>query len=475
MFQVSSLKSSRVAVLGLARTGLSVARFLLDRGARVLALDEKTGGTMDESAESIRRAGAEVRLGPVVPKDLESADLVVLSPGVSVFHPAVRAVADRVPVWSEIELASRFLTVPIVAVTGTNGKSTTTVLLGNMFEAAGSRVFVGGNLGVPLIEAVGGNWDRIVCEVSSFQLEAVHRFRPSVGVCLNVSDNHLDRHKDMREYESLKRKLFANQTADDWAVLNVEDERIIRWIPTLPACVCGFGRRPGSSAQFHADGDRIVGRIGPGEESYSLEGSRLTGMQNLENAAAAVAAARLAGCTPEAVRGGLAAFQPLPHRMAWVREVQGVGFWDDSKATNVGAVLGALESVEGTAVLILGGLDKGGDFGLLAKKNPGKLRAVVLLGQARDRIHASLKDAVPARLVGSMAEAVQAAWEAAKPGDQVLLSPGCASFDMFKNYEERGECFGEAVRRLAGSMGRGRMGRASGGRRTKGEYEARMC
>ncbi|MBI2059924.1 MAG: UDP-N-acetylmuramoyl-L-alanine--D-glutamate ligase [Nitrospirae bacterium] len=500
--QISNLKSARVAVLGLASTGRAVCRFLLREGATVLGLDQKDTLLMQEIVKPLVEAGVTVRLGPHRSEDFRGVDVLVLSPGVSISHPTIKEVSNRIPVWSEIELAYRHLKAPIIGVTGTNGKSTTTVLIGKILEAAGKRVFTGGNLGTPLIEAVGGSWDWIVCEISSFQLEAIREFRPKIGVFLNITDDHLDRHKDFNEYFDAKKRLFEHQRSEDFAVINLDDPLLADWARALSASLIGTSRLRSTSPGAFLRGDELVYGDTRVEESYPLAEANLKGVHNIENMLASIAAARLAFCPPDAIRSVLKTFQPLPHRMEWVGAVKGVDFYDDSKATNVGAVIRAIESMTPTTgempregrsperltrktVLILGGLDKGGDFGLIASQSD-RIRHAVLIGQARQRLEEALRGRVETSPAGSMGEAVRSAWKSAEEGDAVLLSPACASFDMFKSYKDRGEQFCEAVRKLAaevsasgreGSQARKTGSKPSDGgtaKSPKGVYEARM-
>ncbi|MBI2891302.1 MAG: UDP-N-acetylmuramoyl-L-alanine--D-glutamate ligase [Nitrospirae bacterium] len=483
------LTGRKVCVVGLAVTGQSVARFLLKRGAAVSGLDERTDARMRAQVQPLARRGMEVRLGPLTPDAFEGADLIIISPGVSVHHPALETVRGRVPIWGEVELAYRFLDAPLIGVTGTNGKSTTVVLLGCMLKRAGYRTFVGGNLGQPLIEAVGGKWDRIVCELSSFQGEAVETFRPSIGVVLNVSDNHLDRHKDFAEYLEAKRNLFRAQRREDVLVVNADDPVLRSWAAESRARVYGFSRTRRQVRGAWGGGRGALFADGRKREAFPLANLRINETQNLENILAAATAARLAGCPAPAVRKALKSFRGLPHRLEEIGRVDGVRFVDDSKATNVAAVARALDSVPGRTVLILGGLDKGGDFGQLTSRYR-KVRHAVLIGQARERIYNSIKGWIPTSIASSMEGAVRQAWRASRPGDVILLSPGCASFDMFESYAHRGEKFRQAAARLAARRGRsqGKTARRAGKARPraaigggrfgaihKGEHEARMC
>jgi len=434
----------RVMVVGLGASGAAAARFLHSRGANLVLTDRRAD--IDQS----KLPPAAFRLGPEQAEWLDGIELVVTSPGVPRDALLLReAVARRIPVISEIELASRFIAAPIAAITGTNGKSTVTVLLGEILKAAGMRVFAGGNLGTPLVEAAGSAYDAIVAEISSFQLEWIERFRPHVGVHLNLTDDHFDRYHDLEDYGRAKARLFENQHETDWAILNRDDARVWKLASALRSQVVGFGLGPaaahagiwpgGRSLVFEIDGRR--GRIG-------TEGLRLPGRHNLVNAMAASAAALAMRVEPRAIERALGEFNGLPHRIEFVREKDGVSFIDDSKGTNVGAVVEALEAMAGPVILIAGGLDKGGDYAPLIDPVRRKVRRVILNGAARDKIAAALGGAAEIESVSTLKEAVECAWRAARRGDTVLLSPACASFDQFRDYAERGGIYQKLVRAL---------------------------
>jgi len=369
-------------------------------------------------------------------------DLVVPSPGVPRTHPVLRAAAERaIEVTSEIELAVRLGRARLVAITGTNGKSTTTSLVGRALTLAGVRTFTGGNLGRPLIEALDADAETWVAEVSSFQLEWVRRFRPAIGCLLNVTPDHLDRHADFAEYRDAKARLFAAQTSADSAVFNRDDPEVAAIGATLPARRFSFGEQPLPEGAF-LENRVVVVRLDGREERVGLGRTRLAGRHNAENIMAAALLARLAGAPLAAIQEAVDTLEPLPHRLALVAERRGVRWYDDSKATNVGAAVKSLDSFPGPIVLLAGGVDKGGDYAPLA-------RLVLVFGAARDRIAASLAGSgVAVRRVDDLAEAVQTAAAAAEPGDVVLLAPACSSFDMFRDYADRGRAFARAVEGL---------------------------
>lgn len=440
----------RALVVGFRRTGQAVARVLARRGCAVRATDAQEDAALAAGAAAI--PGVELRLGAQTPALLDGVDLVVPSPGVPRGAPLLaEAVRRRIPVRAEVEVAFRLLDCPIVGITGTNGKSTTTTLVGRALERAGRRTFTGGNLGTPLILAVDSTPDMAVSEVSSFQLEWVERFRPRVGCLLNVTADHLDRHADFAEYRDAKARLFAAQGPDDWAVLNGDDPECVAVARRCAARVVTFGSRADLAAGGAIlDGGAVVLRLpGAAEERYDLARTRLVGRHNVENILAAVTVARLAGAPPAAVQEAIDTVEPLPHRLALVAERSAVRWYDDSKATNVGATVKSLESFTQPVVLLAGGVDKGGDYAPLAAAARGRVRRALVFGAARERLAAALEAAeVAVERVGDLPAAVDAAAAVARPGDVVLLAPACSSFDMFTDYAARGRAFRAAVEAL---------------------------
>jgi UDP-N-acetylmuramoylalanine--D-glutamate ligase len=435
---------TRALVVGLGRTGRAVATVLAGRGVRVRAADRRADVAVELPAQ------VELHIGEDGPGLLAGVDLVVPSPGVPRDAPILAAAVRRgVPVWSEIELAARLLRCPIVGVTGTNGKSTTTSLVGLALARAGRRTFVGGNLGTPLVLAADDPPDVAVAEVSSFQLEWVDRFRPHVAALLNLTPDHLDRHASFEEYREAKARLFAAQEAGDFAVVNRDDPEAWGVSAGLRARVVSFGAAAVACGAFAGEG--FVGLRLPDrpEERYDLGRTRLTGRHNLENILAAATIARLAGAPPDAVQEAIDTATPLPHRLARVAERAGVSFWDDSKATNVGAAAKSLASFAGPVVLLVGGVDKGGGYDALVGAASGKVRLALAFGAAGDRIAAALAaGGVAVERVRTLDEAVAAAATAARVGDAVLLAPACSSFDQFADYAARGRAFRAAVEAL---------------------------
>jgi UDP-N-acetylmuramoylalanine--D-glutamate ligase len=443
------LSGKRVMVIGLGVSGVAAARFLASRGATLVMTDRRV------DVECSGLPAGVVKLGAEDANWLDDVELIVTSPGVPRDAVLLRAATERqIPVIGEIELASRFLDAPIAAITGTNGKSTVVVLLGEILKASGRRTFVGGNLGTPLIEAVDGKWDVAVVEVSSFQLEWIEKFQPRAGVHLNLSDDHFDRYKDLDDYGRAKARLFENQQVSDYAILNRDDPNVWKLAKNLRSYVIGFGLARGesdASIWFDEQANAIVfdfdfveaprGRI-------SLEGFRLRGRHNISNAMAASAAALALGVKAEEIEGALASFRGLPHRIEVVHENGGVTYIDDSKGTNVGAVVEAIDALAAPIILIAGGLDKGGDYAPLRRPLGEKVKLAIFNGAARDKMAAALEGATQIESVATLREAVEHAARAARPGDTVLLSPACSSFDQFKDYAERGNVYKELVRAL---------------------------
>lgn len=451
------IAGKRFLVVGLARSGLAAARFLVRRGAVVAATDRAARPALAAAAEELEALGVRLHLGGHPEEAFVTAQAIVLSPGVPHdLAPIAAARARGVPVMGEFELAAHFIAEPIVAVSGTNGKTTVTELIGRMLAHSGRRVFVGGNIGTPLIGYVdaGRPADTVVAEVSSFQLDTIARFRPAVAVLLNITPDHLDRYPDFEAYVRSKMRLFENQTPRDVAVLNGADPAIRRHAAAIPARRLFYNAADHREAAAWAEPGAIRVRLpGQAAQRFPLARFRLRGPHNLENAAAAALAALAAGAAAAGVQQALDTFTGLPHRLETVGRVGGVDYVNDSKATNVDAVKRALECFAPPVVLIMGGLDKEGDFAALLPEVRRAVKALILIGAAAEKIAAALAGAAPALRAASMAEAVRLAAEQARPGEAVLLSPGCASFDMYANYAARGEDFRREVARLAAAAG----------------------
>ena len=450
------LEDKRVLVVGLARSGLAAASFLRRRGALVTITDRVPEAELGVAVEQARRLGCAIALGGHPQELFTGADLIVLSPGVPLDLPQLVAARARgIPVTGEFELACRQLSLPMVAVTGTNGKTTTTTLIGDMLKRSGRPVFVGGNIGNPLISLLdeADMPELAVVEVSSFQLDIMETFHPQVAVLLNITEDHLDRYPSFDAYAASKCLLFARQTEEDVAVLPADDPLIMgRCAPRSRRLL--FSRHR-TSADAHLNGNRLICRGAGGEiHSYDLGGWQLTGHHNLENLLASVLAASAAGASPDAVQQSINEFRGLPHRLELIHEWRGIRFYNDSKGTNVDAVVRSLESFTEPIVLIAGGRDKGGSYGPLVPLVRDRVKTLILMGESRFLMAKALGHLTCAVVVETMGDAVQVAIRAAVPGDVVLLSPACSSFDLYQNYAERGDHFRCLIYELTGDQGR---------------------
>jgi len=445
------LAGKRVLVVGLARTGIATSLFCAARGAHLTVSEERPEKQVADVAAKLRAAGVALELGGHREETFLQQDLIIPSPGVPTALPCLAAArASGVRIWSEIELAWRALRGRLVAVTGSNGKTTTTALIGHILEAAGIPTIVGGNIGTPLISRVDASSDSTVtvAEVSSFQLETIEAFHPEIGVLLNLTPDHLDRHASFEEYVRAKGRIFENQDEHDVAILNADDPQVTSLAPAS-AQVFWFSRQKRVAAGAFLRDDEVVFRT-DGKETILLRRADipLRGEHNVENVLAASAAAFLGGATPATIASGVRNFAGVEHRLEFVAEIAGVSFYNDSKATNVDATLKAVDAFAGKLLVILGGKDKGGDFTLLRDALRRHARLVLLVGAAADKIAAQLGNAVPLVHAGTLDHAVQVAFERAQSGDTVLLAPACASFDQFENFEHRGRVFKQMVRRL---------------------------
>ena len=442
------LSGKQILVIGLARTGSECARFLAQRGARVWVTDRRTAADLKSEIESLEGLGVHYRLGGEEAAWLDGLDYVIPSPGVSQGNTLLQqAAAQGIPVIGEIELAYRFFKAPLMAITGTNGKSTTTTLIGEMIKASGQKAFVGGNLGAPFVGALGENWDWGVLEISSFQLEWIDKFRPRIAVLLNVTEDHLDRYASFADYRAAKERIFEAQTGDDVAIINRDDPLVWDMRDRIKARVISFGFSETAKGAFSAGGE-IVWRAGAKQERFPLHGAKLHGVHNLENMMAAVAAAKCAGVKSATIQQTLENFPGLEHRLEFVREKGAVRYYNDFKGTNVGAVVKSLASFEEPVILLAGGVDKGGDYAPLREGIRRKVCRLVLFGQAKEIIARALGTLTETVIVDDLYEAVRDAASHARAGDVVLLSPACSSFDQFRNYAERGKVFKSLVQQL---------------------------
>jgi UDP-N-acetylmuramoylalanine--D-glutamate ligase len=446
------VKDKRILVIGMGKTGLATVRFLSGRGAHVLVTDEKPAAQWRDALPIREPVNGGIEVCAYDTDILSRTDMIIPSPGVPPANLILSAaVKSNIPIYSEIELASRFIKTPIIAITGTNGKTTTTSLIGAILQTAGKKVFVGGNIGNPLIDYAGAGQDAdfAVVEVSSFQLQWVERFHPAVAVLMNVTSDHIDYHGDFATYRRIKERIFTNQTTADLAVLNADEDGTDALSKRLVARVCCFSTTRKLDKGIFLDRQNLVYRTDARlPETYPLSMIKMPGAHNVHNVMAAVAAARACGCPLESIVRCIERFRGIAHRIEYAGEKQGVTFYDDSKGTNVGAVEVAVETFNQPVILLMGGRDKEIDFTVLIPRLKSKVKQLVLFGEAGDKIYGAIGSVVPTRRVATLKEAVEAAYGHASPGDVVLLSPGCASFDEFKDYKDRGRFFKETVGNL---------------------------
>ena len=452
------LKNKRVLVVGLGKSGKSAALFLRDRGARVTVSDVRSAEALAGEIPALLDAGVMVETGGHGLLTFRRQDLIVVSPGVPFDTQELKQVrAFGLPIIGELELASRFLQGQIVAITGSNGKTTTTALLGKIFADTGGPTLVGGNIGTPVIDLIAQSTPQTnsVLEVSSFQLETVEQFRPHIAVVLNITQDHLDRHGSFENYAAMKARITAQQTPEDFFVLNAEDKPTQMLAAKTKAQVFWFsGRRAIKQGAFvHGESIVFLSREGAKPEPVMpLAEIPLKGAHNVENVLAAVCAARLGGVSAESIRASVASFKAVEHRLEFVATVRGVAFFNDSKATNVDATKKALEAFPGGVHLILGGKDKNSDYTELADLLRARVKVVYTIGSAAEKIERHLAGVVKIVSAGTLDSAVRQAAQVAVPGDVVLLAPACASFDQFTGYEQRGRVFKDLVKQLlAGS------------------------
>jgi len=453
------LQGKRVLIVGLGKSGVAAAHFLLERGARVTVSDAKPESQFSKEIPELLDRGIAVETGGHGERTFRGQDLIVVSPGVPYdVPPLVQARNQGVPVIGEVELAARFLQGKIVAITGSNGKTTTTALTGEILEHAGLEVQVGGNIGTPVISMVAQSTQETynVLEVSSFQLETIEAFHPRIAVILNVTPDHLDRHGTLEGYTAAKARVFENQTEKDFAVLNADDPICRSLSAKIKAQVMWFSRKAEATIENGAfvRGGKIFWRqAGREQEIMPVSEIPLKGNHNLENVLAAVSAAALAGCAPEKIREAVAQFKAVEHRLEFVASINGVEYFNDSKATNVDATIKALESFPANIHIILGGKDKGSDYTVLKQLLRERARRVYTIGAAAEKIESHIAGSAPLVRAGTLEAAVRRAAELAEPGDIVLLAPACASFDQFENYEHRGRVFKQTVQAMAKRSG----------------------
>ena len=441
-------KDKNISIIGMARTGIAAANFLAGQGARVTLMDGKPKEVLGDALEQLA-SGVNTVFQSSQP--LPDADLVILSPGVDIHSPDLNSARESgTEIISELELAYRVSETPIIAITGTNGKSTTTSLIGHLLEQGGKDVRVGGNIGVPFVSLVKDQpKDYMVLEISSFQLEGAVEFHPKISVILNITPDHLDRHKTIERYAELKERIAAHQTQDDVLVLNHDDPWVHRVAAGKRSQKWYFSMSGPVERGCYLNGDRVLFKDGEKEEAICRISELHQAMQwQVENILPSALVARLAGIDAASIAKTLREFKGLEHRLEWVRSLNGVDFINDSKGTNIGALEKSLNSFDRPIILIAGGQDKGGDFQSLKPLFKKKVKHMVLIGEARPKIQAILNGSFGYEDADDMKTAVSRAYAQAQPGDVVLLSPACASFDMFQDYADRGRQFKGCVQSL---------------------------
>lgn len=446
------LKNKRVLVVGLARTGIATAQFCVERGAAVTATDSRSEMQIGEgTVAKLRAANVTLDLGGHQEQTFLRQDLIVPSPGVPADAPLLQAArANGVTIWSEIELAYRFRQGKLIGITGSNGKTTTVSLVEHILRTASFPTILAGNIGTPLISCIERMTHNTVTvvELSSFQLELIQEFRTDISVFLNLTPDHLDRHHSMELYSKAKARIFENQREEDFAILNADDPATTALAPARPH-VYWFSRKQRAAQGAFLRGDDIVFRS-DGKEEVVLKRQEvpLPGAHNLENALAAIATAQIAGASAKAVAKGVRSFAGVEHRLEFVSEINGVRYYNDSKATNVDAALKALDAFPGRILVILGGKDKGSDYTVLQAPLREKALLALLIGAAASKIESQITGSVAIERAGTLECAVEIASQAARAGDVVLLAPACASFDQFENFEHRGRVFKALVHEL---------------------------
>jgi len=445
------LHNKKVLVVGLGTTGKATSLFLKEKGAKVTVSEIMSEEELLPTTQRLSSLGIKVETGRHRQETFLSSDLIVVSPGVPLEIPPLRAAAEGgVEIVSEIELASRYIQTPIIAVTGTNGKTTTAKLIAEIFKASGKRIFLGGNIGTPLIEYVLNQHheDYIIAEISSFQLEGIQGFKPQISVLLNLNHDHLDRYSSYEDYITAKARIFMNQSNKEYAILNADDSVIKKLSPSINASTLYFSYGEEVLYGIYYRDHLLHFNNGTRQACFSLDNQYLKGIHNMHNIMAAVVVSKLCKCPQERIQQAIENFKGLPHRLEFLKERKQVKFYNDSKATNVGSVIRALEALDPSLILIAGGRDKGGDYHPLIPLIKEKVKALILLGEAKEKMHQVLKKSTSTFLVETLEEAVKRALKHALPGDTILLSPACSSFDMFKNYEERGNTFKTLINNL---------------------------
>ncbi len=452
-------KGMKALVVGLGRSGVAATKLLCKKGVKVIVTDELNKSDLKEALEALDGYSYHAELGKHVLKNFSEVDFIVVSPGVRLdIKPLQHAEKTKIPIISELELACQFISEPIIAVTGTNGKTTTSTLIAEMIQAGGKTAFLGGNIGVPLSDYASrrDKCDYVVCEVSSFQLDTTFSLKPHIAVFMNLAPDHLDRYASYDAYIQAKLKLKLNMTEEDYVIANLRDQKLMGLLSGCPAKQLYFtsdsllktpahhvekfqGAYLETPTTLHLMASRWK------DHTFDVKPALLRGLHNKENMMAAMLAAKLAGVTNESIQKVLVSFKPLPHRMEFVARKNQVLFYNDSKGTNVHSLLRSLESFNEPVILIAGGRDKGEDYGMLGAAIRRHVKNLILVGEAKEKLNRAIGDFSETFLVGTFEEAVYLAYQKSRSGDVVLLSPGCASQDMFKNYEERGDYYKRIV------------------------------
>lgn len=440
------LKDKKILVVGLGKTGQDAIDFLLKKGAQVKASDSSTIDKIRDIVNQYETKGVEVETETHTDQTFLWADTIVLSPGVPFNIPQVKkAVAQGIEVISEVEFASHFIDAPIIAITGSNGKTTTSTLIAKILERNGRKVFLGANIGTPLIQIAeqSDKFDILVLELSSFQLQGIKTFRPEVALVLNISPNHLDHHESFEEYVESKMKIYSNQNSNDWFVYNNDDEVITSYLSEVDSQKIPFSKSQIKDGVVY-NGSEIVFR----DHSYNLSSTKLLGVHNIENIMAAIAGTVILGCDPQLIQEEIDSFKPLEHRNEYIGELSGAKVYNDSKSTSPAATVKALESLPSPIILIAGGKDKGVSFEPLKDLVKEKVKLMVLIGESKLRMKEELGFEVNSALAGTLQEALDITSQNINPEDSVLFSPACSSFDMFNSYEDRGMKFKQIVESL---------------------------
>ena len=450
---VAQLYGKKILIVGLGISGRSAARWLSAQGARVTVSELKTEPELDAALRrEILELGVELETGPHREKTFTASDMIVVSPGVPLEMGPLRAAMNAgIPVIGELELAGRLIETPMVAVTGTNGKSTTTALLSSMLQRAGWKVFTGGNIGTPFMDYVAGGQraDYAVLEVSSFQLDTAETFCPMIAVLLNISPDHLDRYANYEAYALSKLGILRNQGPGQYAILNDDDALLSQHEPAGGVTVLRYGREKGTNRQAFMEGRSIKASLPDGRENvFHLDTFKLPGKHNQENLLAMILAGLILEVNPEIIQETIDQFQGLPDRLEHVGTIKSVDFYNDSKATNVDAAARSVTSFDRPVVLIAGGRHKGADYAPLVKNCAGKVTKAILLGEAKSLLADAFEEVVPFSFAKDMKDAVSQSFLSAKLHDVVLLAPACSSFDMFSDFSHRGRVFRDEVKRL---------------------------